>query len=957
MKSFRNASIEPLEDRIAPATIYGVTAANDLIYFDSDAESGSTVLGAITGLQPGERIAAIDFRPSTGQLYGLGVTLNAISGMPDVGRIYSFHDSAASSSGNTFLLTSNGQYGFDFSPVGDFMRLIDDDGYNRRISTSGIVTNDVDLVERPLVAAAYDQNTYDTTTTTLFAIDNVENKLVRIGGVNGSPSSPNSGVSTDIGPLGITLTGPISFDIEGRSGLAFITNLSGGASVLSSVNLVTGAATFLRRAGAPGDLMTAIAVAPTIDLEIVNAKTATYLDIDGDLVTIKTSVGSFQPGDFGLIVGKTGSRLNSFDISSAHRGNAFSKTNLTFTAKPKLGMGDSFVNVGYINAIGIDLGSVKIDGNLRDLFAGDANVSKTSPGLASLTVNSMGNASIEGWIGKVLVKTDLSGNFTAESGGSIVSLNVIGDLNGAGVRATGDILSAHIFGSVVGGVQYGAAYHKGAISAVGKIGKVVVGGSLIGSGVSGEYGGSIVAGIGGIGSVSIGGDLRVDIGSGIHASIISAGSIGTVFIGGSLRADVNGFGGASNAGASVISAGSIDSITIGGSLVANANSLQDGPAAEIVTGSRLGSVKIGGSFIGGADNTAHIHSSGSMGSVTIGGSLEGGTGLLSGSIDSFGTMGDVKIGGRVKGGSGTTAGTIFSETSIGTVTLGGSLIGGSGTNSGSIRAVSLSHLPSSIGLVKIGGDLIGSNFTGSGQVVASDYIAGVQVRGSVDGSYFGGIQITASSGNARGIGPITIGGELHSAIIVEDGGSIASINVVGSIQNGLIFASGKLGHVKIGGDLRDSTISATGGSGLTKAETLGIASLTVRGDITKSDVLSGYDFDGNAIRASQGIGAVKIGGDWKSSSIAASVVLGNAIVGDSDDTAVPHGLAFVSRIASITITGQATGLAGAPGDGLAAEEIGTLKIGRATIPLTPGAHNDLTPRLISSGGSVLVREV
>src|SRR5262245_59367216 len=55
-------------------TMFALTTSNTLLRFDSAAPS--TILGtvAVSGLQAGEELLGIDFRPATGQLYGLGST-------------------------------------------------------------------------------------------------------------------------------------------------------------------------------------------------------------------------------------------------------------------------------------------------------------------------------------------------------------------------------------------------------------------------------------------------------------------------------------------------------------------------------------------------------------------------------------------------------------------------------------------------------------------------------------------------------------------------------------------------------------------------------------------------------------------------------------------------------------------------------------------------------------------
>ena len=64
--------LEGLEDRCVLSTILGRTSTNNLVRFDSATPGTLTTLGAITGLAAGQNLVGIDFRPRTGELYGLG---------------------------------------------------------------------------------------------------------------------------------------------------------------------------------------------------------------------------------------------------------------------------------------------------------------------------------------------------------------------------------------------------------------------------------------------------------------------------------------------------------------------------------------------------------------------------------------------------------------------------------------------------------------------------------------------------------------------------------------------------------------------------------------------------------------------------------------------------------------------------------------------------------------------
>jgi hypothetical protein len=107
-----------------------------------------------------------------------------------------------------------------------------------------------------------------------------------------------------------------------------------------------------------------------------NGKSATYVDWDGDLVTVKTTKGTLDASQFVFSNRNTstgGYQLYSADFTAATTGGEFTGTNLTFTAKRGPTGGNSFVNVGFLNASGVDLGLVTIGGDLGRLAAGTAN--------------------------------------------------------------------------------------------------------------------------------------------------------------------------------------------------------------------------------------------------------------------------------------------------------------------------------------------------------------------------------------------------------------------------------------------------------------------------------------------------------------------------------------------------------------------------------------------------------
>ncbi len=237
--------------------IIGLTSTNSLVSFDSASPSIVGAPIAITGIQSGEDILGIDFRPATGQLYGLGST----------SRLYVIDTATGSASqvGGTFAIPLSGfDYGFDFNPTVDRIRVVATNGQNLRLNpvTGAVVDGDTvtpglqpdgnlnygaatGLSGTPGVAgAAYTNNDTDPTTgTTLYVIDAGLDRLFIQSPPNaGGLVNPAGG--TIAAPLGIDVTTTFGFDISGLTGTAFLATFGGTApSQLFTVNLATGAAT------------------------------------------------------------------------------------------------------------------------------------------------------------------------------------------------------------------------------------------------------------------------------------------------------------------------------------------------------------------------------------------------------------------------------------------------------------------------------------------------------------------------------------------------------------------------------------------------------------------------------------------------------------------------------------------------------------------------------------------
>ena len=227
--------------------IYALTVSNHLLHFRSSAPG--TILSdvALSGMQPSENMLAIDFRPRTAQLYGLGSS----------SRLYVINPSSGAAtpvgSGPFMPALTGSEFGFDFNPVPDRIRVVGDNNQNLRLNP---VTGAVAAVDTPLSFAptdvysmivplvggsAYSNNVPTATLTTLYGYEFHKNALVTQGGVNGSPSA-NSGQLFTVGSSGVTACNTlIGLDIA-ASGQAYVSLNTGACTVtdLYTVNLGVG---------------------------------------------------------------------------------------------------------------------------------------------------------------------------------------------------------------------------------------------------------------------------------------------------------------------------------------------------------------------------------------------------------------------------------------------------------------------------------------------------------------------------------------------------------------------------------------------------------------------------------------------------------------------------------------------------------------------------------------------
>ena len=255
-----------------------VTASNRLLKFNAGRPDRILATLNITGLQAGETLLGIDYRVAKDQLYALGSS----------GRLYTLNDETAVATvvGMPFAVKLEGtQFGFDFNPTVDRIRVVSNTGQNLRLhpdtgavvdsnpTLEGVQTDgklayaagDVNFGKSPMaVGAAYSYNKADTKITTNFALDAATGALVTQGSREGvMPAvSPNTGQFFTVGSLGMTFNSA-SFDIQAVSDVAFaaLNSDSTSGSRWVMIALKTGNAKSLGTVGG-GERVVGIAMEP-----------------------------------------------------------------------------------------------------------------------------------------------------------------------------------------------------------------------------------------------------------------------------------------------------------------------------------------------------------------------------------------------------------------------------------------------------------------------------------------------------------------------------------------------------------------------------------------------------------------------------------------------------------------------------------------------------------------------
>jgi hypothetical protein len=266
---------------VAKEEIVALSTRHELLRFNAGQPQKLRDRKPLQGLREGERIIGMDFRVARGELFALGAS----------GQLYRIDiaQARATAVGTPAMLPAQPaaqEWGFDFNPTVDRIRVVNTAGFNLRLhpDTGAIVDADpnqpgVQLDGRlaydaadgqagktpGIVAAGYTYNKTNDKITTNYALDGALGLLVHQGSKEGvTPAvSPNTGRLYSVGSLGIGRFDHATLDISDLSNTAYagVHNDGERATRWYRVDLASGKASFIGTVGG-GETLVGAAIEP-----------------------------------------------------------------------------------------------------------------------------------------------------------------------------------------------------------------------------------------------------------------------------------------------------------------------------------------------------------------------------------------------------------------------------------------------------------------------------------------------------------------------------------------------------------------------------------------------------------------------------------------------------------------------------------------------------------------------
>jgi hypothetical protein len=232
--------------------VVGLTGDQRLVTFRTDRPQAAAPLGTVSGLRGDRRLVGIDYRVQNNTLYGVG----------DQGGIYTLSTrNAFASKVSQLTVPLQGQnFGVDFNPAANRLRVISDTGQNLRHNIDdpagaparGVTATDGTLTNPPVppattgatatgvTGAGYTNNDLDANTaTTLIDIDTAQDQTSVQSPANAGNLAPTGKLRVDVGP---SAGFDIYYSAANGSNTGYAALQAGSGYSFYRVNLLTGKA-------------------------------------------------------------------------------------------------------------------------------------------------------------------------------------------------------------------------------------------------------------------------------------------------------------------------------------------------------------------------------------------------------------------------------------------------------------------------------------------------------------------------------------------------------------------------------------------------------------------------------------------------------------------------------------------------------------------------------------------
>lgn len=214
-------STTPPPAAVSAGDLVVLTAGNRLVSFNRDTPGTVRTSAAVTGLQAGEQLVGIDYRPADGLLYGVGTGGRIYTLNPETGAatLKSTLSADASDTSAPYTALAGTDFGVDFNPAADRLRVVGNTGQSLRINVdTGATTTDGGInggaANSAVTGSAYTNSFAGTGSTTLYALDSATDTLY-------VQNPPNNGTLATPVALGIDAGAVNGFDIDGATNMGY----------------------------------------------------------------------------------------------------------------------------------------------------------------------------------------------------------------------------------------------------------------------------------------------------------------------------------------------------------------------------------------------------------------------------------------------------------------------------------------------------------------------------------------------------------------------------------------------------------------------------------------------------------------------------------------------------------------------------------------------------------------